>query len=296
MGNPRRAYGWWIAAAALLSAAATVALWPRPVGVEVGRVDRGDVTVEAVDEGRVRMHEVYVLSAPVAGRVQRIEVEPGDAVREGDLLARLAPQAGAQPAAGLAVRAPAPGVVLEVPQRSETTVAAGAPLVVVGDPGRREVVVAFLSQEAVRIVPGAPARIENWGGPALAARVERVEPIARTRVSALGIEEQRTNVILGFESDGAGAALGHDFRIDARVVLRAHRGVLRLPIGAPFRSGAGWVVFRVVDDRAVLTPVELGDTDGSHHVLLAGLAEGDEVVAFPSSQVTDGVRLRRASR
>jgi HlyD family secretion protein len=286
--------GGWIAALVLLAAVAVMALRPRPVGVEAARVDRGDVVVEAVDEGRVRMHEVYVLSAPVAGRVQRIDVEPGDRVREGDLLARLAPQSAAQGGSGLAVRAPAPGVVLEVPQRSETTVPAGAPLVIVGDPGRREVVVPFLSQEAVRIAPGAKAWIENWGGPALAARVERVEPIARTRVSALGIEEQRTDVILGFEPDGPGASLGHDFRVDVRVVLREHRGVLRLPIGAPFRNGPGWAVFRIVRDRAVLTPVELGDADGSHHLLSSGLAEGEEVVAFPSSQVADGVRVRRA--
>lgn len=296
MVEPGRAYGWWIAAALLLAATAAVALRPRPVGVEVARVDRGDVGVEVVDEGRVRMHEVYVLSAPVAGRVQRIEVEPGDLVREGDLVARLAPQSAAQPAAGLGVRAPAPGVVLEVPQRSEATVAAGAPLIVVGDPARREVVVPFLSQEAVRIVPGAPARLENWGGPELAARVERVEPIARTRVSALGIEEQRTNVLLGFEPDGPGAALGHDFRVDVRVELRVHRGVLRLPIGAPFRSGEGWAAFRIAGGRAVLTPVEVGDADGTHHVLLGGLDEGDEVVVFPSSQVEDGVRVRRGSR
>lgn len=296
MQGSRRAYGWWLAAVGLSAATAAVALWPRPVAVEAARVDRGDVAVEVVDEGRVRMHEVYVLSAPLAGRVQRIEVEPGDAVREGDLVARIAPQSAAQAASGLGVRAPAPGVVLEVPQRSETTVAAGAPLVVVGDPGKREVVVPFLSQEAVRIAPGAQAWIENWGGPALAARVDRVEPVARTRVSALGIEEQRTNVILRFEPDGIGAALGHEFRVDARVVLRMHRGVLRLPIGAPFRVGAGWAVFRIVDRRAVRTPVELGEADGSHHVLLAGLAEGDEVVAFPSSQVADGVRVRRGPR
>ena len=295
MTNKRRTMAGWGAALVLLAVIAAFALRPRPVGVEAARVDRGDVVVEAVDEGRVRMHEVYVLSAPVAGRVQRIDVEPGDRVREGDLLARLAPPSAAQPGSGLGVRAPAPGVVLEVPQRSETTVAAGSPLVVVGDPTRREVVVPFLSQEAVRIAPGAKAWIENWGGPALAARVERVEPIARTRVSALGIEEQRTDVILGFEPDGPGVALGHHFRVDARVVLREHRGALRLPIGAPFRSGAGWAVFRIVDGRAVLTPVELGDADGNYHVLLRGLAEGEEVVAFPSSQVADGMRVRRAT-
>ncbi len=296
MTDARRGYGWWLAGAAALATTALLAFWPRPTGVEAARVDRGDVSVEAIEEGRVRMHEVYVVSAPVAGRVQRLEVEPGDRVREGELLARLAPQAALQAGSGLGVRAPAPGVVLEVPQRSETTVAAGAPLVIVGDPGRREVVVPFLSQEAVQIAAGARARIENWGGPALEARVERVEPVARTRVSALGIEEQRTNVILSFEPDGPGAALGHDFRVDARVQLRHHSGVLRLPIGAPFRSGRGWAVFRMVEGRAVLTPVELGDASSTHHVVLAGLAEGDEVVAFPSSQVADGVRVRREAR
>lgn len=295
MTKPQRVRVAWVAGGLLAAVVLALALRQRPVPVEIVRVDRGDVVVQIVDEGRVRMHEVYVISSPVAGRVQRVEVEPGDTVREGELLVRVGPAAEAMAAPGLAIRAPAPGVVLEVPQRSETTVAAGAPLVVLGDPGRREVVAEFLSQEAVRIPAGATAWLENWGGPPLAAQVERVEPVARTKVSALGIEEQRTNVILRFEAEGPGRNLGHDFRVDVRIELQAHRGVSRLPVGAPFRRGAGWKVFRIDGGRAVETPVQLGESDGRYYVLLGGLEPGDEVVAFPSSEVTDGVRVRRAS-
>jgi HlyD family secretion protein len=193
------------------------------------------------------------------------------------------------------VTSPSAGRVLRVPQESEAVIAAGSPIVEIGDPQHVEVVAEFLSQDAVRMKPGAPAQIENWGGAPLPAVVERVEPVARTKISALGVEEQRTNVILQF-APGAGEALqAHDFRVDARVVIDEAANAVRAPLGALFRRGAGWALYKVVDDRAVLTEVEAAQSDGRYRVIASGVAEGDVVIVFPSAAVTDGVRVQPRS-
>jgi HlyD family secretion protein len=121
--------------------------------------------------------------------------------------------------------------------------------------------------------------------------VERVEPVARTKISALGVEEQRTNVILQFEDRQGASRLGHDFRVDARVVLSRTAGALRAPLGALFRQGEAWAVYRVVDGRVRLTPVATGIADGSWRVVTEGLEEGDSVVSFPSNTLVDGARV-----
>jgi HlyD family secretion protein len=151
-----------------------------------------------------------------------------------------------------------------------------------------EVVAEFLSQDAVRMRPGQRAFIENWGGPPLAATVERVEPVARMKVSALGVEEQRTNVILQFDDRAAAQALGHDYRVDARVVVEEQADAVRVPLGALFRHGEGWATYRVADGRAVLTPLATGIADDSFRVVARGLAAGDTVVLFPGNAVSDG--------
>lgn len=372
----RRVRWLWIGAVAAVAIVLVLALLPEPVEADFATVTRGDVDETIVDEGRTRMHDRYVVSSPVAGRVLRVEAEPGDDVTAGMVLARMARAAAGfldtrtdlqsraavdaararvdasqadlalaqrefertgqlaeaklvSPAAtdqararleaaraartaaaadlararsalldpdrvarGLVdVRSPAAGRVLRVPQESEAVIAAGTPLVEVGDPSHVEVVAEFLSQDAVRMAPGASASIENWGGPPLAARVERVEPVARTKVSALGVEEQRTNVILQFVDAGAATRLGHDYRVDARVTVARAAGALRVPLGALFRRDDGWAVYRVLEGRATLTPVEVGLADGTWRVVTAGLADGDTVIAFPANALKDGDRV-----
>lgn len=377
----RRARAFWIGGAVLLAAFLVVALWPRPVAVETAIVDRGTVRVEIIDEGRTRYHDVYVVSAPAAGRMLRVDVEPGDAVDAGTVLAQMTPAAAgfldprsdrqaraaveaaeaarraAQARADLAereyawvaqlrkerlvaeaaldqarteldanraalgsaqaelerargallqpvatargtipVRAPASGVVLRVPQESEAVVPAGAPLVEIGDPTKIEVVAEFLSQDAVKIAPGAPATIEGWGGPPLAARVQRVEPVARTKVSALGVEEQRTNVILDFADTAQARRLGHDYRVDARVVVEQVADTVRAPLGALFRLGGEWAVFKIEDGRAVLARVEAGAADDTHRAIRRGLEQGTTVVVYPGSTIEAGTRVAASSR
>lgn len=168
---------------------------------------------------------------------------------------------------------------------------AGTPIVTLGDPSRVDVVAEFLSQDAVRMKPGDRAFIENWGGDAVAAIVERIEPVARTKVSALGIEEQRTKVVLNFEGAIPAALSSHDYRVDARVVLEETQNAVRVPLGALFRSGDGWAVFVVQNGRAVLRPVTLGVQDDRFRVVLAGMTAGEGVVLFPSTQVSAGIRV-----
>jgi HlyD family secretion protein len=140
--------------------------------------------------------------------------------------------------------------------------------------------------------PGAPAQIENWGGPPLPAVVDRVEPVAHTKISALGVEEQRTNVILQFKGTPAESLQAHDFRVDVRVVVREAKNAIRLPLGALFRHGDGWAVYKVVDGRADLTEVQAAEADPHFRAVTAGIAEGDAVIVFPGSSIADGVRIK----
>ena len=189
------------------------------------------------------------------------------------------------------VRSPVKGSVLSIPQQSESVVAAGTPLVQIGDPSHIEVVAEFLSQDAVRMRPGQRADIENWGGAPLPATVDRIEPVAHLKVSALGVEEQRTNVILQFNDPQAGQRFGHEFRVDARVSVEDAPDAVRVPLGALFRDGDGWATFKVVDGRAVRTTVSTGIASDSFRVVRAGLAAGDRVILFPDPAIADGVRV-----
>jgi HlyD family secretion protein len=200
--------------------------------------------------------------------------------------------AGRTEAGTVNVTSPSAGRVLRVPQESEAVVASGTPIVEVGDPQHVEIVAEFLSQDAVRMKKGAAAQIENWGGPPLPAIVDRVEPIARTKISALGVEEQRTNVILQFAGNND-QLQAHDFRVDVRVVIREAKNALRVPLGALFRRGGeGWALYKVVDGRAVVTDVEAAEADGRFRAITAGVNEADAVIVFPSGAITDGARIK----
>ena len=194
------------------------------------------------------------------------------------------------------VRSPAAGSILRVLRESAGPVAAGMPLLEVGDVSRLEVNADLLSSDAAGVHPGAAARVTGWGGPQpLDAHVRRIDPAAFTKVSALGLEEQRVRVVL----DLAGPpphGLGHDYRVDVSTVVWEGRDVLRVPSTALFRSGERWAVFHVVDVRARMTLVEVGPTDGTWTVATSGLHEGDEVITQPSDAVEDGTRVRGSAR
>ncbi|WP_422022115.1 efflux RND transporter periplasmic adaptor subunit [Pyruvatibacter mobilis] len=191
------------------------------------------------------------------------------------------------------VRAPITGRVLRVMQESEAIVQPGAPLIEVGNADDLEIVVDLLSEDAVRVTEGDRVVIEDWGGPHdLNGIVRRVEPFGFTKVSALGIEEQRVNVIIDFEdAPEKWAELGHGYRLDTRIFVWEAEDVLKLPVSALFRDQGRWAVFRVVDEEAVLTPVEIGRRNALEAEILSGLEEAASVVIHPSDRVVDGVGI-----
>lgn len=190
------------------------------------------------------------------------------------------------------VLAPASGRVLRVLTESEQVVQPGTPLLEIGDPGNLEVVVELLSRDAVRVRTGASAVITGWGGAPLPARVARVEPVALTRISALGIEEQRVKVILALADDAAALGqLGHGFRVIARISIWRAENVLTIPVGALFRDGGFWATYVVRDGRARVQRLDLGERNETLAQVLGGLQAGDIAILHPGDRVADGVSV-----
>ena len=376
----------------VVTSLAGVAMWPERLVVDVALVTRGPLKVTIDEEGQTRVRERFVVSAPVAGRLRRIELEPGDPVVCGKtVVARLTPAdsplldartrtelaaaveaaraavgqaradrdraaatsersrsalrrlealetAGAisreeleaaqtamrtaesaaraaefavdrmehelqltrarlqaPPAAGrvIEIRAPADGVVLRRLRQSESVVAAGEPLVEIGDAHRLEVIADLLSTNAVRVRPAGAVLVEQWGGgQALEGRVRRVEPSGFMKVSALGVEEQRVNVIVDFADPSVAArALGDGYRVEVRIVVSQHQDVVKVPVGSLFRSGDQWAVFVVDDGRARLRVVGLSDRNNEEGRITSGLEAGEMIILHPPDTLADGARV-----
>jgi HlyD family secretion protein len=188
------------------------------------------------------------------------------------------------------VVAPISGSVLRVHQQSAGVVQAGTPLVEVGDPSALEVVVDLLTTDAVHVKTGTPVVIQGWGGDRpIAGKVRRIEPSAFTRPSALGVDEQRVNVVVALtEPRELWAVLGDGYRVEARLVLWQGDNVVKVPQGAVFRHGDGWAVFRVDAGVARLTPVKIGHRGETEAEIVSGLAVGAAVAVHPGDRVKDG--------
>jgi HlyD family secretion protein len=194
----------------------------------------------------------------------------------------------------VSVTSPVGGYVLRVPQESERAVVAGTPLVEIGDPKQLEMVTDLLSSDAVRVKAGAPVVIEDWGGDRpLKGRVRLVEPYAFTKISALGVEEQRVNVVIDFtEPLEAIQRLGHGYRATVRIVTWSAPEVLKVPISALFRTGGQWSVFTLDrQSRARLRKVAIGHMNDQEVEVLGGLDAGDKVLLHPSDKVGEGVKV-----
>lgn len=377
-----------IAAVAVAAGIAGVIAWtfrPQPVAADLVPAARGDMLITVEDEGETRIHDVYVVSAPVAGRIQRIALEAGDRViagetvlalfepadpalydararteaeaglataaadvararaevqfAEGDLrrsealrkdetiaqvtldrarLAAAAAKAALDQAQAVAakrradlataraaitrgesgvvqvpVRAPVSGRVLKRIQQSETVLTAGTPILEIGDPAKLEIVTDLLSAEAVRVHEEDSVIIEDWGGAApLAGRVRRVEPFGFTKISALGIEEQRVNVIIDFSSPpSAWAALGHGYRVLTRIVIEERKNVVKLPLSALFRAGTDWAAFVSADGRAAERKLTIGARNATEAEITNGVSAGEQVIVHPSDRIAAGTRI-----
>jgi HlyD family secretion protein len=379
---------------------AGVFIWafrPQPIPVEAAEVRRTPFELSIDEDGKTRVTDRYVVSAPLAGKLARIALEPGDAVKAGMTVARLTPTApsmldaraarelgervgaaqaalaqaqanvarseaaqaqaladlerqkklrsegfvadaaveqavlaervqlqglaaarfgvdGAQhdleqaraalmrardgarterPGTDWAIESPVAGRVLRVVQKSEVVVGIGAPLLEIADPARLEVVVDVLSTEATRIGDGAPVKIDAGSGMVIDGRVRYVEPAAFTKVSALGIEEQRVNVVIDIVSPPAQwARLGDGYRVDARIIVLAKADAVVVPVAALFRDGNDWAVFAVVNGTVAKREVKLGARNSSEAWIEEGLAPGDRVVVYPSDSIEDGKRVK----
>jgi HlyD family secretion protein len=218
-------------------------------------------------------------------------------MRERDgLLARLdggTDQENATATCCIGIKAPASGRILALLADSARDIAAGTPILQIGDPANLEIIVELLSADAVQIAEGADVMIDGWGGPtSLEGVVSSIEPSGFTKVSALGIEEQRVRVLVELTSPPkTRARLGHDYRVYTRIAAWSAGSVLRIPIGALFRAGGDWAVYRVEGGVARLTRLELGHRNGEIAEVLGGLAEGDRVILHPSDLVADGARV-----
>jgi HlyD family secretion protein len=250
----------------------------------------GAISRSEIDSALARRDaaEGHVKAAAAAVRAAAHDVEAADA----------AVLTAAQPGpvgSYVDVRAPTQGVLLRVFQQSERVLAAGTPLVEIGDIATLEMVVDLLSADAVRIPPGASATIDRWGGPdRLHGRVRLIEPGSFTKISALGVEEQRVNVFIELTDPPARwSRLGDGFAGDVSIVTAERRGVIKVPAGALFRDEEGWSAFVMVGRRARQRPVSIGLRAGYDVEVLSGLAEGEEVVLFPPERVVDGARIVR---
>ena len=200
-------------------------------------------------------------------------------------------QSGGADAPAIVIRSPLRGRVLRVPEISERVTPAGAPLLELGDPAHLEIVADLLSADAVRVRPGMRVELDDWGGEGVIdARVRLVEPVATTRVSALGVDEQRVNVVL--DPVAPCDDLGDGYRLTARIYLWEGRDVLLVPSSAVFRDGDAWKLFVVTRGRARIRSVSIGRRSDADIEIRSGIAVGDTVVLFPSDRVSEGSRLR----
>jgi HlyD family secretion protein len=388
----RRLLRWTLSACATLVVAGALyaLLRPTPIEVDVLPVQRGPLIVTVDEQAETRSHDRFVVAAPVAGRVLRVNLHEGDLVAAGQTVAELAPaplgereirelearltsarslQREAQERLGsaeqdlalagrnrvrlqglaerklvaeqaldqamtaeaaaahavraaahrlasaaadvdqvraglistptgasrhtptLLVRAPVGGRVLRVAEKSDRVVPAGSQLMVVGDLSQLEVLIELLSVDAVKIRPGMPVLLDGWGGDrVLHARVSVVEPFAFTKVSALGVEEKRANVIAEFLEPPA--PLGDGYRLSAHIVTFTADAVVKVAASALFPCGQGSCLFTVEKDRARQRPVSIGHRTADSAEVLDGLTIGTRVICYPPNDLQDGARIK----
>lgn len=254
------------------------------------RADR-TISEDELDRARARARAAAanLRSAEFAVDVAQHELEAAETA-----LFYSAAAAGGEPPEMVPVTSPVDGRVLAVIRESEGVVDPGQPLIEIGDPGALEVEVDVLSADAVRIAPGARVRFHRWGGDdPLEGVVRVVEPTGFTKISALGVEEQRVLVISDIVSPRTQwERLGDGYRVEAEFILWQADDVLKMPASALFRDGTDWAVFLAEDGRAQLRQVDTGRRSGLEVQILDGIGTDDRVIVHPGDDVVDGVRIR----
>ena len=385
----------------ILLAAAIVGLFiwsftPKAVPVQTAEVTRGAYQQVIEEDGKTRVRERYVISAPLAGKVNRIALKAGDVVDKDQVVASIAPntpvlldvraereltervgaaeaaksrasaevarvqatlekaqadlsrvkklaaggfvsptqleqaelalkvnqreleaarqavhvaehdvataraallqsRSGSSPGKRWEVRAPVAGSVLKVIQESEGVVSLGVPLLEIGNSADMEIVADVLSSDAVQIKPGALVKIERWGKPEpLQARVRRVEPSAFTKISALGVEEQRVNVVMDITSPPTiWSGLSDGYKVDTKIVVFTADNAIKVPVSALFRKDSQWAVFVATNGRAHERAVQIARRSGLEAMVEKGLQPGEKVIVYPADAVKDGKRIKQ---
>ncbi len=386
----------WIKILLVVATVAAIGVWafrPGAVPADFAEVGRGDLQATVNEEGRTRVRDRFVVSAPLPGKMTRIELQPGDPVVAGKtivalfqatdpalldvrtraeleararaaesalggarsdrervraqltfaqsdvkrlrqlvdqkVVARREVESAEQQAETLAramqsaefavstaqhqlemaraslsqsrpgqaraipLYSPVDGVVMRLIQESETVVPTGQPLIEVGNVQDLEIVADLLSSAAVRVRPGQPVLIEQWGGDQpLHGRVRLVEPSGFTKISALGVEEQRVNTIIDF-ADPADRRppIGDGYRVEVRIIVHAVENVVKVPVSSLFRKGSDWAVYVVENDRAAARVVQIGQRSGLEAEVTGGLSGGERIIVYPSDAVVEGVKV-----
>lgn len=245
------------------------------------------VSVQELEAAQMRNESALREETAAAGALRQAEAELAEFGSAGQ-------SATGADCAPVEVKAPTDGRVLRVFEENARVVTAGTPLVEIGDPSDLEVVVDVLSRDGAAIKPGANVEFDDWGGAEpLQGRVRLVEPAAFTKVSALGVEEQRVNVIADLVTPPEKRRnLGDNFRVEARIEVWQADDVLKVPAGALFRQEEQWATFAVTNGRAQLRRVKVGRSSGAETQILQGLKAGEEVILYPGSRVKDGQRVK----
>jgi multidrug efflux pump subunit AcrA (membrane-fusion protein) len=283
-------------AAAILLLIVWLMLMPSSVMVETAKVKVGDVAVTVDAEGKTRFRDKYTITAPIAGKMKRVNLREGDTVPRGYVITEVDPNPptprppeetyGSINPYASKVYSPVAGRVLQIFEKNERMVAAGTPIIEVGNPGPVEIVIDVLSTQTNGIRPGTDVLIDNEnGGQPIKARVRAIEPQAITKISALGVEERRVNVIADFMTKDV--QFGDNFRVDAHIVLWQSKNVLAIPSSALFRNGEEWNVFVVEWGTAHRRQVTVGHQSSSESEILGGLQEGETVILHPPNELTE---------
>ena len=264
------------------------ALRPSKESVDTARVQRGVYEQIIQEDGVTRVREKYTILSPYSGQLQRVERHAGDTVKKGDTLAIVAWDFMAP------IRSPENGSILRVIREDAGPIEIGQPIMEIGNTSSLEVVIDVLSTDSVHIRAGNTVKIPRWGGEnALDAKVRLVEPQAFIKISSLGVEERRVHILADITTAREiWAALGDNYRLECQIVVFRQENALKVHTGALFRDGAGWAVFRVVNGKALKTPVTVARRGPLEAMVESGLSENDEVIIYPGDTIKNGSRVR----
>lgn len=258
---------------------------PGRIPAEVAIVARGSYEDFLEEEGMTRVKEKFIIYAPVSGVLERITLHSGDRVTRGmELFAVNWEQLRR-------VRSPIDGHVLRVIRESAGPVVMQEPIMEVGNLSHMEVAVEALTQDAVRVDPGDTVEITGWGGKTLKGTIRLVEPAAFTRISSLGVEEQRTRVLVDF---AAPDTMGEAFKVQCKILLQQLPDRVVVPSAALFRDDGQWALFTVEKGRAKKIQVEVEARNSFYASITKGVTPGMEVILYPSENIADGIKVERS--